>query len=450
MTLSELQKTLDEAVKARGVPGATLAVYADGELHEAAAGVLNVETGVEATPDSVHQVGSTTKVWTAALIMQLVDEGLVDLDKPVRAYLPEFTLADEEAAARVTVRHLLTHTGGFVGDIFTDTGRGDDCVDIYVKSLSIAGQIDEPGSTFSYCNSGYVVLGAIVARLRGCTWEQALREHLAEPLGCTQVAVLPEEAVLFRAAAGHGGPPDKPQVVRPWLAPRSNGPAGSTLCLAPRELVRFGRMLLAGGVAEDGTRVLSEESVRAMVTPQVDVPYFPGFPSAWGLGVELHGWGGGAYGHDGGTPGQSTTWWIAPERGVVLALAVNGGDVMGLLDDVVTPLARDVAGLTRPVTPKPPAEPEVVDTAPYVGSYAAPILRYDVVDAGGGALQVSTAPGELPGLEEMPTSTKRYVALSEHVFIAVEGEGAHHEVLSFIMDGGKATHVFLSRALPRV
>src|ERR1044072_9748307 len=79
-----------------GVPGANLPILSDGEVSDTAYGVLNVRTGVEATPDSLFQIGSISKVWTATLIMQLVDEGVVDLDQPVVKYLPEFKVADPE------------------------------------------------------------------------------------------------------------------------------------------------------------------------------------------------------------------------------------------------------------------------------------------------------------------------------------------------------------------
>src|SRR5687767_1214611 len=91
------------------VPGAAVAVLAGGEVVDRAAGLLSRSTGVEATTDSVFQIGSITKVWTATLVMQLVDEGLLDLEVPVRTYLPEFAIADEAAAASITTRQLLRH-----------------------------------------------------------------------------------------------------------------------------------------------------------------------------------------------------------------------------------------------------------------------------------------------------------------------------------------------------
>ncbi|WP_327582199.1 beta-lactamase family protein [Nonomuraea sp. NBC_00507] len=302
----DLRDRLTEAAREHGVPGAAVAVWHDGELHEAATGVVNTATGVETTTDSVFQVGSTTKVWTAALVMQLAEDGLVELDKPVGEYLPDF------AFGGVTVRQLLTHTAGFDGDVFEDTGRGDDCLDRFLDHLRTAGHVHEPGELFSYCNAGYCVLGALVARLRGGTWEQAIRERLLTPLGATHAALFGEEAVLFRASAGHVGP--DAAVYPRWQMPRSNAPAGSTLCLAPRELVAFGRALAAGGLAPNGARLLADESVAAMLTPQVHVPGVGGaLADRWGLGVELFGWG--AFGHDGGTPGQSTFWRIVPGSG---------------------------------------------------------------------------------------------------------------------------------------
>ncbi len=113
---------------------ASSASDADGEdeVVAAAHGLLNKETGVETTSDSVFQIGSMTKVWTATVVMQLVDEGKLDLDAPIVDVLPELRLADADVTQQVTMRHLLSHTSGIDGDIFTDTGRGDDCLEKYV------------------------------------------------------------------------------------------------------------------------------------------------------------------------------------------------------------------------------------------------------------------------------------------------------------------------------
>ncbi|MGW4471547.1 serine hydrolase domain-containing protein [Nonomuraea sp. NPDC004354] len=436
----DLQHRLDEAARDHNVPGAAVAVWADGRLIEAATGVVNRDTGVETTTDSLFQVGSTTKIWTAALVMRLVEEGAVDLDAPVRKYLPEFGLADAAAAETVTVRHLLTHTGGFAGDLFEDTGRGDDCLDRFVSFLHGAPQVYEPGAMFSYCNSGYVVLGALAARLAGGTWERAMRERLMNPLGVTHGALLAEEAVLFRASAGHLGPGN---AVNPnWQMPRSNAPAGSTLCLAPRELVRFGRMFLDGGVTPGGTRLLEEETVAAMTTAQVDVPGVPGLlADRWGLGFELFDWGAPVFGHDGGTVGQSTFWRIVPGSRFTIAMSCNGGDVPAMLDDLAFSLVRELAGVTPTPLPTVPDRPAAVDATRYAGTYHGPAAVQEVAAVGGG-LEVTTIPGEFMRQAGIERTTERFVHHSDESFIDVEAKTTitflERDGRIFLHSGGRA------------
>ena len=151
--VEEVRRRLDEElprlVAAHEVPGASVAVLVEGQTVEASAGVLNLRTGVEATPDSLFMIQSITKVWTATLVMQLVDARLVELDVPLREYLPAFRTDDERASADVTVRHLLTHTGGFEGDIWAPTTSGDDALQRFVEDLvTRAPQHSRPGGLF--------------------------------------------------------------------------------------------------------------------------------------------------------------------------------------------------------------------------------------------------------------------------------------------------------------
>ena len=88
------------------------------KVQSAAAGVINVNTGVDVTPDTLFQIGSITKVYTTTLIMQLVDEGRIELGAPAAAYLPELRFGNGEASHTVTIRQLLTHTSGVDGDFF--------------------------------------------------------------------------------------------------------------------------------------------------------------------------------------------------------------------------------------------------------------------------------------------------------------------------------------------
>src|SRR6059058_1272765 len=153
---------LNELATDANVTGAALGIWSDGQETLAAHGVLNAATQVPVTTDSVFQVGSITKIWTATMIMQLVDEGLLSLDTTVSEVLPGTRLGTADVGGQVTVRHLLTHTSGIDGDVFTDTGRGDDCVERYVGLLAEVPSVFAPGATYSYCNSGYVLLGRII------------------------------------------------------------------------------------------------------------------------------------------------------------------------------------------------------------------------------------------------------------------------------------------------
>ena len=112
---------LDELAAEANVPGAVLGIWSDGQEILAAHGVLNAATQVPVTTDSVFQVGSITKIWTATMIMQLIDEGLLSLDTTVSEVLPGARLGAADVGGEVTVRHLLTHTSGIDGDVFTET-----------------------------------------------------------------------------------------------------------------------------------------------------------------------------------------------------------------------------------------------------------------------------------------------------------------------------------------
>ena len=171
------------------MPGAQLGILryspeGDDELVTTSYGVLNNRTGATVTDESLFQIGSISKVWTATVAMQLVDEGLLELDGPIVEVLPDLRLADPDVTKSVTLRHLLTHTSGIDGDVFTDTGRGDDCLEKYVDLLADAAQNHPLGATWSYCNSGYSLLGRLIEKVTGMTWDEAHARaalHAARP-----------------------------------------------------------------------------------------------------------------------------------------------------------------------------------------------------------------------------------------------------------------------------
>lgn len=372
LDLAHWQARLDALRAKHHVPGASLALLVDGTVHELASGVLHRGTGVEATTDTVFQMGSIAKVYTATLIMQLAESGELDLDAPVVDVLPEFSVADPEATRAITTRQLLSHTGGLTCDFTHDSGRGDDCLAKYVEAAKGVALDCPPGTAISYSSVGYNVLGRIIEVVTGKVWDQALRDLLLTPLGLTHTMTLPEEALRFRAAMGHLGEPGQdPDPAPEWdMMPRSAGPYGRVIATAG-DLARLARMHLAGGVAEDGTRILSEQAVALMQRRVVDCPdKWTVSSDGWGLGWTLYDWNGvQGYGHDGASIGQYGYLRVVPSAGVAVALLTNGGGAREVYAALYRELLAELAGVTMPEPFAPPAQPPVVDFAPLVGTY---------------------------------------------------------------------------------
>jgi CubicO group peptidase (beta-lactamase class C family) len=449
-----LAEQLPTLIEKYNVPGAAVAVLADGEVVDSAAGVLSKATGVEATPDSVFQIGSITKLWTSTLVMQLVDEGKVDLDVPVRKYLPEFKIKDEDAAAQITTRQLLSHTSGFEGDIFTDTGVGDDCVEKYLGVLHEVPQLFPPGEQFSYNNAGFCVLGRLVEVLREKPYDACLREHLIAPLGLTHSATSPYEAIMFRAAVGHVEPEPgagfEPAPV--WALARSNAPAGSMLTMRPRDLVEFAQMHLDDGKAKDGTRVLAPGTAAKMHERQVDLPDLGLMGTSWGLGFERFDTADGAIiGHDGGTIGQSAFLRIVPEAGVAVALLTNGGDTVSIYRDVVGHVIEELTDAQLPALPVPPVDPPRIDASRYVGTYSAQVADFEVSQDDDGRIWVEQTPkGIFEELGEKP-ERKELVHYQGDSLIPAEPDHGMHMPHAFVGDDGegRALYLHIGRAIRR-
>ncbi len=449
-----LETRLPAVLAEHRVPGASVAVYAGGEIIDHAAGVLNKGTGVEADADSLFQIGSITKIWTTTLALQLVDEGALDLDETVRKYLPEFTIADEDAAARITIRQLLSHTAGFEGDIFTDTGRGADCVDKYVATLGDVPQLFPPGEMFSYNNAGFCVLGRVVEVLRGKSYNDCLAEHLFVPLGLTHAAASPYEAIRFRAALGHVAPEPgaDPEPAGIWALAPSNAPAGSMLAMRARDLVTFAGMHLRDGEGPDGTRVLGAESARAMRERVVDLPDLGLMGRAWGLGWSL--FDDGVVGHDGGTIGQSAFLRLAPGHDVAVALLTNGGDPIPVYTEVVGHLLEELTGIelaVPPVPAVPDSDAPRIDATRYVGEYASSVADITVSQDDDGRVWVERVPkGIFADLAEPDKS--ELVAMNGDTLILAEPMQGMYLPHAFVGDDGtgRALYLHTGRADRRV
>src|SRR2546428_9057404 len=180
------------------VPGVAIGILHDGDEDIAAYGVTNLEHPLPVDGDTLFQIASITKTITATVVMRLVERGALDLDAPVRRYLPEFRLRNEDAAKRATLRHLVTHTGGWLGDCFADFGKGADALARYVAALADLGQLTPIGPVWAYSNSSFAVLGRLVEIATGKTYEAAVRGLLFIPPGVSRGCFKPDQAVTHR------------------------------------------------------------------------------------------------------------------------------------------------------------------------------------------------------------------------------------------------------------
>ena len=330
--LNNLQAYADNMIKEHNIPAVSLAIWNNDELQQAAAGILNLNTGVTATTDSIFQIGSITKVMTTCLVMQLVDEGRIELDKPVKHYLRDFQIADSEATESITVRQCLNHTNGIAGDFFPDDhGHEGNLIARYVDRCNLLPLIHPVGQMYSYSNSAFGIIGRLVEVVRGTSWYEAMRESIFEPLGMEHAIADPIDVIRYRAAMGHifdGDNTDR------WVLPKQPyltlglAPVGSTPAMSAADLITFARAHLEGGLSQSGKRWLSPESISAMQASQIKLPPFSQLSHkhaglGWGL-IDYHASNTRVVSHAGATKGFLSMLQLIPETNSAFAILMNG------------------------------------------------------------------------------------------------------------------------------
>jgi CubicO group peptidase (beta-lactamase class C family) len=386
------------------VPGASLGILADGTEEYASFGVASIETKTPVALDTLFQIGSLTKTYTGTAIMRLVEQEKVNLDAPVRTYLPDLKLADASVAAAVTIKHLLTHTGGWWGDSFTDTGNGDDAIARFVTDkLPTFPQIEPLGAFFSYNNSGFVLLGRVIEAVTGKPYRAALADLVLQPLGIAAY-FSPDEVMAHPYAVGHGEGKNGLQVAHPLYLPRNIDPAGGIFATA-REQIRYARFHLGDGTT-GGTRVLKAETLQLMqsaqpvtipgqTTVKIGLPWFVQQVPGHRL-----------IAHPGDTLGQHTEFVAVPDKGFAFVLLTNAtkgaivassalnaaiGQYLGVGPVASTPGATVAAPPTAAIPPTVALPPEKL--AEYVGRYALPTGTI-ILHLENGALTVQSEPGD--------------------------------------------------------
>jgi CubicO group peptidase (beta-lactamase class C family) len=321
---------ITEAMERLHVPGVAVGVLLEDGSLTAGYGTTSLDNPLPVTGDTLFQIGSTTKTVTATIAMRLVEQGKLDLDAPVRRYLPELRLSDESVASRVTMKHLFTHTGGWVGDYFNDFGGGDDALAKIVASLEPLPQLTPLGEVWSYNNSGFYIAGRVIEAITGQTYESAAKELVLEPLGMSMSFFFPGDVMTYRFAVGHNEREGKTVVARPWPLPRAAYPAGGIISSVGDQLTYARFHMGMGGAGQDKPLLLKPETLELMQSPQVSAG---GATEHMGITWMLRHFGGlRVVEHGGATNGQLSAFLMVPERHFAITLLTNsetGGQLNG-------------------------------------------------------------------------------------------------------------------------
>ncbi|GLP83454.1 hypothetical protein TUM20984_48740 [Mycobacterium antarcticum] len=316
--------TLVEAMRTNRVPGSALGILSGDREEHATFGLSSVNTSVPVGPDTLFQIGSLTKTYTATAIWRLIEAGTVAVDAPVRTYLPELRLADAATASAVTVGNLLDHSAGWWGDEGTYTGEGDDAIARFVaERLPQLPQIFPLGEFFSYNNAGFILLGRIIEVVTGKTYRAAMDDLVLGPVGLRASTFDPSRVLQRPHADGHYAGEingvDGVAVQTPLWLPRSVDPAGN-LWSTTRDVLRYARIHL-GEPLDAGPTLLSPQTRKRMQEPVMGVP---GLPVSIGRNWFVQNVGGfDAIIHNGDTLGQHTVFIAIPEQRFALVLLTN-------------------------------------------------------------------------------------------------------------------------------
>jgi CubicO group peptidase (beta-lactamase class C family) len=357
----ELESVVQEAMGGLGIPGVAVAVVEGDSVRTICEGVTSVEHPLPVTATTLFQIGSISKTFVATAAMALVDAGQLDLDEPVVSYVEDLRLSSPELTAGVTTRHLLTHSTGWVGDYFGDTGEGDDALARFVAKLAKAPQLTPLGETYSYNNSAFNLASHVVARVNGTTYERAVKDLVLRPLGMRHTTFSAEEAMTQRVAIGH-----RDGKVQRWRRPRAHHGAGGVLSCVD-DLVTYARHHLAPPmhamhVAQRAAGSLCDEVGLSWMLDRH-------------AGVRLvH--------HGGTTNGYQADLRLAPERGLAWAMLTNA-EHHHQLDRLIR---EHLLG----------EDPLAVDDAPaaldeYAGHYESVLADLDVVVVDGVSLRLDVA-----------------------------------------------------------
>jgi CubicO group peptidase (beta-lactamase class C family) len=365
---ARLDEFITEHMRETGAPGMTLALAnREGLLRVSTYGLADIKTGAKVVPETLFQIGSISKSFVAIALLQLRDEGKLDLHKPVAQYLPWLKIASKFEP--VTAHDLLSHTAGLPEvPLLLDT------------LLSEIPTGYKPGAHFLYSNTGYNILGFLVEALDGRPFAESMRARLLTPLGMTQSSSTITNDTRARMAVGYRPYyEDRPFPLRgrlaeaPWI---EMDMAAGSITATPADMASYVTALINHGATLRG-RILSEESFRLMTTPVINSP-FRGEPASYGYGLWISDIGGHTrLRHTGGMVAFSSSIDVDLNEGLGAFASVNA-NLQGYRPVAVTRFALEaltatLAGKPLPTAPAPqPSPEEIKNAADYAGTYTSP------------------------------------------------------------------------------
>ena len=396
--ISDLRNRVLEGMSRFSVPGVSVGIVWDGVEYTVCEGVTNHFQPLGVTPDTLFQIGSTTKTVTGTVIMRLVQDGVLGLDEKVRTYLPDLKLADETVANTVTVRHLLNHTGGWVGDFFKGFGDGDDALARYVAEVHTMPQITPLGSVWHYNNAAFGIAGRVVEVVTGKSFEAATREMILEPLGMFDTHFLPEEVMLKRFVVGHYLDTNgQVQISRPWSLGKSRAPIG-LLVSSVRDQLKYAKFHLEGNQAvlrDDLRSEMQRPTVKGMLGDEFGVTWWVNDTpnSSGGVTRTLR--------HGGATNGQMSAFCIVPERQFGFTILTNAEKGVYLHGQLSTWIQKHFLGLEAPQAKTLELTEAQLEayTGRYVGHAFGTVIELTVQD---GVLIRAVIPGDTSSVTATP------------------------------------------------
>jgi CubicO group peptidase (beta-lactamase class C family) len=391
--ISAIDAFVERHLEEWGAPGLTLGIAnRDGVIAARGYGLRDVKTRTPVVPEDLFQIGSITKSFIALCLLQLQQERKVDLDRPVREYLPWLRI--ESAYAPITVHHLLTHSSGLPNPLALPP------VPLWTGHA--------PGAHFHYCNLGYHILGLLLTTLDGRPLREIVRSRIFAPLGMSASEPVISHALRPRLAPSYMPLYDDRPFARrgalteaPYLAMDD---AAGCIASTPRDMAVYMQMLLNRGRGARGP-VVSPESFARFAAPAIPAPSFgPGASYGYGIAVAP------ADGrlilrHTGGMVSFSSAMQLDMDAGLGVFASVNAR-LGGYRPNAVCAYALAVlraaqAGEPLPPLPEPDEPFRVPNAADYAGTYTAPDGRTLVVAAAGERLELRDRTGRGVALERL-------------------------------------------------